>query len=88
MDYITTTDLRTKSSQLVKKLNSGESFSLVHRSKIVGKIMPEDNTMLKIIDARKLEEKIKKLGLPRLTLKEIDKRYRQAMIKKHGKDIS
>lgn len=88
MDYITTTDLRTKSSQLVKKLKSGESFSLIHRSKIIGKIMPDDNTILKTISGKKIEEKIKKLGLQRLTLKEIDRRYRQAMIKKHGKGLS
>ena len=85
MDYITTTDLRTKSSDLVNSLKNGMAVSLIHRSKIVGTIIPKSNMQTKTISVKKLEEKIERLNLPRLSLKEIDRRYRLAMMKKHGK---
>jgi len=88
MEYITTTQLRTKSSQLVSSISKGNTVSLVHRSKIIGRITPDDNTVLKTINVKSLIKKIDKLGFPRLTLREIDRRYRIAMIKKHGKGLS
>lgn len=87
MNFITTTDLRTKSSGLVSSLKNGKSVSLVHRSKIVGKIIPTSDISIKTIDAKKLQSKINRLDLPRLSLEEIDRRYRMAMMKKHGKGI-
>ena len=41
MQTITTTQLRTKSSELIKSLEKGDSISLIHRSKIVGVIKPK-----------------------------------------------
>jgi antitoxin (DNA-binding transcriptional repressor) of toxin-antitoxin stability system len=87
MNYISTTDLRTKSSELIASLQQGKSITLIHRSQIVGQIVPATDTPVKTIDAKKLQEKIDRLDLPRLTYKEIDKRYRAAMMKKHGKGI-
>lgn len=39
--YITTTELRTKSAQLVNLLAAGADINLIHRSKIVGVIEPK-----------------------------------------------
>ena len=87
MNYITTTDLRTKSKDILKALEEGRSINLIHRSKIVGEIKPASNINLKTINANLLEDKIQQLDLPRLTLKEIDRGYRAAMRKKHGKGL-
>lgn len=87
MNHITTTDLRTKSSELITQLESGKSVSLIHRSKIVGKIIPTSDVSIKTINAKQLQDKINRLDLPRLSLKEIDRRYRIAMVQKHGKGI-
>ncbi len=40
MNYITTTELRTKTTWLVAILKKGESVFLIHRSKIIGEIRP------------------------------------------------
>ena len=87
MNTITTTDLRTKSSDLVTFLKKGNSVSLIHRSKIVGKIIPSRDVVLKTIDAKELQNKIDRLDFPSLTPAEMDRRYRIAMMKKHGKRI-
>lgn len=86
MQYITTTQLRTMSVDLVKTLCEGQEVLLLHRSKPIGNISPQ--TGGKIIDSKRLEAKIAKLGLPSLTPKEIDRRYRAAMMKKHGQGFS
>ncbi|OGH19099.1 MAG: hypothetical protein A2868_00255 [Candidatus Levybacteria bacterium RIFCSPHIGHO2_01_FULL_40_15b] len=87
MQTITTTQLRTKSKDLVNTLNEGRSVDLIHRSRVVGVVMPNNETRIKTINAKKLEGKIDRLGFPSLTLKEIDRRYRIAMMKKHGKGL-
>lgn len=87
MNYITTTDLRTKSSALISSLKRGQSISLIHRSSIVGKIIPTSQKDTKIINGKQLANKIQRLDLPSLSLKEIDRRYRSAMMKKHGKGL-
>lgn len=87
MNHITTTDLRTKSSDLITSLKKGTIVSLIHRSKIVGKIIPSSDISLKTIDAKRLQNKIDRLDFSSLTQAEIDRRYRIAMMKKHGKGI-
>lgn len=87
MQYITTTQLRTMSTELVKTLFEGEEVLLLHRSRPIGNITPQ-SMRDKVIDSRILEAKIAKLGLPSLTSKEIDRRYRTAMMKKHGQGLS
>lgn len=84
MNYITTTELRTKSSELVNFLLSGGEVDLIHRSKIIATIQPK-MSKTKVFNARRFKEIVGKLNLPYLTDKEIEKRYREAMIKKHGK---
>jgi len=88
MQYITFTQLRTKANNLAKTLERGEEVKLVRRSVIVGRVIPEQETKMKTINARKLELKISNLNLPTLTLEEIDRRYRIAMMKKHGQGLS
>ena len=86
MQYITFTELRTKSRNLAKALEEGKEIKLVRKSRIVGKIIP--GTPINVIDAKKLQAKIDQLNLPRLTIQEIDRRYRMAMMKKHGQSLS
>ncbi len=87
MQLITTTELRTRSKELVATLLSGRSVDLIHHSRIVGKVRPVINKKLKTIDGRSLQNKLNKLPFSRLTPKEIDRRYRIAMMKKHGPGV-
>ena len=88
MQYITFTQLRTKSNKLAKTLEKGEEVKLVRRSVVIGKVIPERDAKMKTINAKRLQAKINKLDLPTLTLKEIDRRYKTAMMKKHGQGLS
>lgn len=88
MQYITFTELRTKSRNLAEALEKGAEIKLVRKSKIVGRIIPDNSIVVKTINAKKLQAKIDQLDLPSLTIKEIDRRYRIAMIKKHGQGLS
>ena len=88
MQYISFTELRTKARNLAKALEHGEEINLVRKSRIVGKIIPNTNASIKTVDAKKLQAKIDRLNFPSLTMKEIERRYRIAMIKKHGQGLS
>ncbi len=88
MNYITTTQLRTKSSEMIETLLSGHKIDLIHRSRVVGEIRPKAIYIPKRVSASSLMKKIDKLNFPRLTLDEIDRRYKIAMKKKHGKGLS
>ncbi|MDO8576759.1 MAG: hypothetical protein Q7R82_00270 [Candidatus Daviesbacteria bacterium] len=83
MQYITTTELRTKSKKLVEILREGRSVDLVHRSKVVGEIKPKIYDP-KPFDPDKFAKIVKKLNFPKLTPRQIKTRYRAAMMKKHG----
>jgi len=88
MDYITTTELRTKTSQLVKSLKNGKSVDLVHRSKVVGVFKPAQKKAVAITDIKAFKKaldaiKPKKI-LPR---RERERVYREYMIKRHGKNL-
>lgn len=83
MQYITTTDLRTKSKELIMILRAGQSVNLVHRSKVVGEIKPKIYDP-KPFDSDKFIKIIEKLNFPKLTLRQMESRYRAAMMKKHG----
>ncbi len=87
MNYLTTTQLRTKSSALVNLLLAGESVDLIHRSQIIAEIKPK-KTGEKVFDAKKILELAKKMNLPKLSYKDREKRYRQHLVKKYGKSIS
>lgn len=88
MQYITTTQLRTKSSQLVKALENGEHVELIHRSKVIGEIKPRyDKKPLTKEDIKKLKKLANKLNLPKLNYKEREKIYRKHLEEKYGKDL-
>ncbi len=40
MNYITTTDLRTQSPELIAQLKKGGKVTLIHRSSVIGVITP------------------------------------------------
>ncbi len=87
MDYITTTNLRTQSSELVDTLKKGGTVSLIHRSKVVGVIkpaVPEGRPF----DAEKLKKLVQNLNLPKTTYEEREKIYRAHLEKKYGKGLS
>ena len=87
MDYITTTQLRTKSSELVKALLEGRSVDLIHRSKVVGTIKP-DKEEPKVFNAKRFAKLVKEMNLPPTTYTERKKRYRKHLMNKYGKGIS
>lgn len=86
MDYITTTDLRTRSSKLVATLKKGGVVSLIHRSRMIGVIKPVIEK--KLFDATKFILFSKEITLPKTTYSQREKIYRQAITDKYGKDIS
>lgn len=88
MNYITTTDLRTQSSQLVDSLKQGKKISIVHRSKIIGEISPvKINT--KSFDIKKFRGFVKTAKSQNsLSDQERDTLYRKHLEEKYGKDIS
>lgn len=86
MKYITTTELRTKSKELVETLREGESVVLIHRSRQVGVIAPPvDSPAPKIFDAQaflKIRDSLD-LDIP-ASYEERDAEYRQHMMEKYG----
>ncbi len=88
MNYITTTDLRTQSSQLVQSLKQGKKVSLVHRSQIIGEISPIHSDA-KSFDVKKFHEFIKAVkSEDEPSYKKRDEIYREHLEEKYGKDIS
>lgn len=89
MQYITTTDLRTKSSQLVKTLKNGSSVTLIHRSKIIGEVSPKKEVLpFTEKDIKELKRIGSELNLPKTSYKERDKIYRKHLMDKYGKNLS
>ncbi len=89
MEYITTTNLRTQSSDLINTLKKGGSVSLIHRSQVVGVIKPKkESKALTKSDIDKLRQLAKTLNLPKISYTERDRRYRMQLMEKYGKNIS
>ena len=86
MNLITTTELRTRTNDLVNLLLNGEGVQIIHRSKLIGTIRPKKK-VIKGFDADAVMAITAKFNHPILTDKEIDRRYRAAMIKRHGKHL-
>lgn len=87
MQVITTTELRTKSKQLVKTLKEGGRLSLIHRSRLIGEIMPvqepkpfDPDAFNKFLDSMKPKRLIPK--------KDREKVYRKHLEEKYGKSLS
>jgi len=90
MKYITTTQLRTKSKELVQALRDGESVTLVHRSQQVGTIQPhQEDPEYKTVDVEELKAAVRDLDLELPdSLEEQDAMYRGEMVRKHGAYLS
>lgn len=88
MNFITTTNLRTQSSQLVQVLKQGGKVSLVHRSQVIGEISPVHSDA-KSFDIKKFREFIK-VPKPKdsLSYEERDNLYRKRLEEKYGKNLS
>lgn len=87
MQLITTTELRTKTAQLVKALQLGEEVSLIHRSRIIGRVKPASDQEKKF-DAKNMEKIVNSLNFEPLTDAEVEKRYRQHLMSRYGKSLS
>lgn len=89
MQVITTTELRTKSKELIKTLKEGRSVDLIHRSKVVGRFKPlPEAKPLTRKDIEKIKDLAKKLNLPKLSYKERERRYRKHLMEKYGQGLS
>lgn len=88
--FITTTQLREQSSSVVEKLLKGEDITLVHRSKIIGEIIPKREAIKELTkdDIDHLQRLARKMNLPKLSYKERDKLYRKHLLEKYGENIS
>jgi len=89
MEYITTTNLRTRSSELVATLKNGGVVSLIHRSKVVGVIKPKKE--LKVMtekDINQLKKIAQQLNLPKTSYPEREKIYKKHILDKYGKGFS
>ena len=87
MEYMTTTNLRTKTTQLVSALKKNNRISLIHRSKIVAIIQPIQASG-KPFNAHLFAHYLKEIKL-------VPTSYRQKKVicqthlnKGHGKNIS
>lgn len=88
MDYITTTDLRTESSKLVGALQLGKKVSLIHRSQIVGEIIPVQKKT-HTFDLKKFREYIKESSSgDSLSDKQRELLYKRHLKQKYGKGLS
>ncbi|OGD90304.1 hypothetical protein A2W45_04115 [Candidatus Curtissbacteria bacterium RIFCSPHIGHO2_12_41_11] len=89
MEYITTTNLRNKSSLLVSRLSKGQTVSLVHRSKIIGEIKPKKEAKaLTEADIKQLKKLASELSFPKISYKERERRYRKHLMEKYGQSLS
>lgn len=84
---MTTTNLRTKTTQLVSALKKNNRISLIHRSKIVAIIQPVQ-TSGKPFDARLFAHYLKEVKLVPTSPKLRKIIYQARLNKKYGKNIS
>lgn len=89
MQVITTTQLRTKSKELVKVLQEGRSVDLIHRSRILGEIKPAQNSLVTITDIAEFKKALHAAKPKKLIPKsQREKIYRKHLGEKYGKGIS
>jgi len=85
MNYISTTGLRTQSSELISALLAGQSVDLIHRSKLVGRVVP-------VLKKEKPKGDFVSIikGLPKvkgLTQRSAKKIYHDYLMKRYGKNL-
>ena len=85
MEYITATELRTKTKELVKFLKNGNSTNLVYKSKIVGIVSPIKEKRPKVVDQHFIEI-MKKMSTNKVTTKrQREQTYRKHLMDKYGR---
>lgn len=86
MQYITTTELRTKSSKVVQTLREGGTLRLIHRSRVVGEIQPVQEPQPFNPEAfERFLDSIKPKKL--IPQKYREKIYRKHLEEKYGKNL-
>lgn len=90
MQYLTTTQLRTQSTDLVRALLAGQSVNLIHRSRVVGEISParQEARPLTENDILEIKSLAEKLNLPKLSYTQREKIYRKHLTQKYGRRLS
>jgi hypothetical protein len=88
MQFITSTELRTKSTELIDVLASGKKVSLLHRSRLVGVIEPVKSQPAKAFDASVVRKKLSKISKSKITAEEIERRYHNYLVQRYGKHLS
>lgn len=83
---ITFTQLRTEPRRLRQALENGHSVDLIHRSKIVAEIKPKIYEP-KPFNIKRFARIVKSLNLPRLSRSQMEKNYRDHMMKKYGSSL-
>ena len=88
MNYISTTDLRKKSSVLRDSLQRGENTYLVHRSKVIGVVEPYEEDV-KVFTPAKLEAFISAFPVKKpISYKKRKSIHTKHLLEKYGKGIS
>ena len=88
MNYITSTQLRTKTSEFIEMLLAGKSIQLIHRSKNLGTLNLSQNKPAKPFNSEHFLKLAKELNLPKTTYAERDKIYRKHLLDKYGHNLS
>lgn len=88
MNYITTTQLRTKTTDLVKSLLAGHSVKLVHRSQILGVITPPENKPAQPFDGNEYLSFTNNLKITKTSDVQRKKNYDEYIREKYGDDLS
>ena len=89
MNYLSTTDLRTKTAKLRDSLKKGESTYILHRSKVIGVIEPYEN-MTKVFTLEKLRKLHKAFPPAKIhyTYEQREKIWAKHLMEKYGKSVS
>lgn len=89
MNYISTTELRKKSSTLRDSLKRGENTYILHRSKVIGVVEPyeESNKTFSLKQLSKLHKAIPPSKV-QYTHREREKIYAKHLRKKYGQSVS
>lgn len=89
MQYITTTNLRTQTSKLVKTLKENGKVSLIHRSEVIGVIEPIEATQGEPVTLEKLRAFLKAVKPKKLVPKsKRESVYRKRLMEKYGQGLS
>lgn len=89
MQLISTTQLRTKSKELVKVLKEGRSVDLIHRSQVIGEIRPKhEGKVLTRKDIEDIKRIAKEMNLPKTSYRQREKLYLKHLMEKYGKGLS